>query len=511
MVKTPGRIFVLLVLPATICGCATVDPQLDYERAGQHVAAATGRDHLYQPGFEEVARELVEGLLKDGITADEAVQVCLLNNATLQASLMDIGMARADVVQAGLLSNPSLGIAVQFPSGGGLASLEGGLAQNIAELWQIPVRKRTAERSLDQTILDLARQAAGLAVDAKVAYYEAVGADALHTISQENLAVARNLLDLALTRQQVGAANELDVNLSRSIALDAELDVEETRFAASIARRTLAVLLGVTVDAEALVLLDSFPDDPPTIPDADRLLDVARRWRLDIRSAEQAVHAAEARWREERRRVFPKLDIGLAMERGERARSDGGRDVLADTARASIANGGLAAPGIQPRSERRRHTDFKIGPEFKLELPIFDQNQAGIAKAHYACQQACKTLEALDRTVAHEVRGAVDRASTAWKLARIYRQRSIPLAQSNLDLSREAYAAGKVSFLSVLEAQRFFLETRKGHVAAVRIAATAIPELERTIGLPFTRFADEIGGEAMRGEGLEQSNNGEGP
>ena len=86
----------------------------------------------------------------------------------------------------------------------------------------------------------------------------------------------------------------------------------------------------------------------------------------------------------------------------------------------------------------------------------------------------------------------VDRAMTAWRLMQMYRDQSIPLSQGNLDLSREAYRAGRASFLSVLEAQRFFLETRRGFVEASQSAAMMIPELERTIGLPFDRFLAEV-------------------
>ena len=81
---------------------------------------------------------------------------------------------------------------------------------------------------------------------------------------------------------------------------------------------------------------------------------------------------------------------------------------------------------------------------------------------------------------------------TAWRLMQMYRDQSIPLAQGNLDLSREAFRAGRASFLSVLEAQRFFLEARRGYVEAAQSAATMIPELERTIGLPFDRFLAEV-------------------
>ncbi len=493
MFKQTGKLVIFLGALAVAGGCATVDPHHDYERVGRRVIEATGQERVYRPEDDDLVDELVEELARDGIGADEAAQISLLNNPSLHAAFMDIGMARADVVQAGLFSNPFVGISARFPDGGGLANIEAGVAQNIAELWQIPIRKQAAERSLDAAVLALARTAADIAADAKVAYYVAVGVDERLRIARENLDIAKNLLGLARTRQKAGAANQLNVNLSRGIALDAEIEVERARLAAADARRALATILGLTGDANTLALTDPLPIEPGDIPDSASFVLLAKAWRLDIQAAQQAVSAAQARLEYEYRRVFPVVELGLTMERSERT-AQGGRDVLADTARASIANGGLTAPEIQPRSERRREKgqDYIFGPSLGIELPIFDQNQAQIAKAQYALRQARKMLDALDRAVTQEVRSAVDRAMTAWRLMRMYRDESIPLAQGNLELSREAYRAGRASFLSVLEAQRFFLETRRGYVEASQSAATMIPELERTIGLPFDRFLAEV-------------------
>jgi len=195
-----------LILPLSgllaLGGCVTVDPSLDYERTSEHISRVTGQEEVYQPGDDEIIAGRVDELLADGITVGEAVQVCLLNNLVLQAAFMDIGMARADVVQSGMLANPSLGIALRLPAGGGLANLEAGLAQNIADLWQIPFRRRAAEHSLDRVILKTARQAADLAADAKVAYYDAVGAGQLYEITRQNIDLAQQLLDMALARQE---------------------------------------------------------------------------------------------------------------------------------------------------------------------------------------------------------------------------------------------------------------------------------------------------------------------
>jgi cobalt-zinc-cadmium efflux system outer membrane protein len=495
MIKNCGRILCSIAVPAMVCGCATVNPRPDYDRVAKHVAQATGQRSIYQPGDDDLVDRKVAELLADGVSAEEAVQICLLNNRSLQAEFQNVGMARADVVQSGLLSNPSFGLSLRLPAGGGLANLEAGIAQNIADLWQIPVRKRVAQRELERAILELAGAAADLAADAKVAYFDAVAIQQLHETALENLKIASELLELAGRRQAAGAGTEVDVNLSRGAVVDAELEVVSSRLAMAESRRALAKLLALTGSADELVLLDPLPPAPARLPDLGRVLELSKRWRLDMRAAWQAVGAAEAALQEQYRLIIPFVELGVEMERGERGRSEG-RDLLADTARASIANGALTAPDIQPRSERRRNTDLIIGPTLGLELPIFDQNQAQIAKAKYACEQARKTLDALDRVVAQEVRGALDRAATAWELAQLYRDRSIPLAERNLELSRKAYQAGKVSFLEVLEAQQFFLQSRSKYIEALQTAAGTIPELERTVGRPFQELVEAAADEA---------------
>ncbi len=493
MLRKTGKILWSLGVLAVVGGCATVNPQHDYDRVGQRVIEATGQERVYSPEDDRLVDELVEELLQDGLSANEAVQISLLNNPTLQAAFMDVGIARADAIQAGLYTNPFLNVSALFPDGGGLANIQSTVAQNIAELWQIPVREHMAEHALDAAIITLASTATSLAADAKSAYYEAVGTDARLRIARENLVIAKNLLELTLTRQQAGAANELDVNLSRGVAVDSAIAVERDRLSAATARRNLATILGLVVDANTLILNDTLPGDFPETPGDQPLLQLAKLWRLDIQAAKQIVAAAHAQLEYEYLLIWPQIQIGLSLERSERT-SQGGRDIWGDTARASIANGSLTAPGIQPRSERNSQSgqDLIIGPSLGITLPLFDQNQAQIAGAQYTLQQAYKTQDALNRAVTQEVRNAVDRAMTAWRLMRMYRDQSIPLAQGNLDLSREAYRAGRASFLSVLEAQRFYLDTRRGYVEASQTAAKMIPELERTIGLPFDKFLDEI-------------------
>lgn len=53
--------------------------------------------------------------LEDGLTQEEAVAVALWNNPDFRVQLTDLGFARADLLEAGLLRNPVLSLL--FPLG----------------------------------------------------------------------------------------------------------------------------------------------------------------------------------------------------------------------------------------------------------------------------------------------------------------------------------------------------------------------------------------------------------
>ena len=77
MQKKPAIVALSLSAVAVLGGCATVNPRPDYDRTAKYVSEATGQEHMYRPGDEEGVKKKVEELLADGLTADQAVQVCL--------------------------------------------------------------------------------------------------------------------------------------------------------------------------------------------------------------------------------------------------------------------------------------------------------------------------------------------------------------------------------------------------------------------------------------------------
>src|SRR5581483_10361027 len=330
-------------------GCATVNPQPDYDRAVKQIQQATGQETVYQPHIDCMVTRETQALLADGISADKAVKICLLNNPRLQAAFFSVGIASADVVQSKLFSNPTVALSPRIPDSLGPTKFEASVAQNIVELWQIPLRTREAERNRDQAIFALAREVNTLVLDAKAAYFRALKADREQALVQENMAIAKQLADLAVMREEAGVGSIVDINLARSELLKVELSLKTAAFSRLEARATLAKLLGLTTPPQDLQLTDTLPEAPQWSLSFERLMELARASRFDLKAATQAVQAAEARLALEKRKMFPSLEVG----------------------------------GVRDAEDRS-------GPSVAFVLPLFDQNQARVARATYQVQQAEK-------------------------------------------------------------------------------------------------------------------------
>ena len=477
-----GRVSAIHVCLLALGGCAVVDPDPDYQCASQIIAERTG---VAEPTPLEPAEQLVEDSLEDGLTIDEAVTIALANNPDFQSRFAEIGAARADVVQSRLLSNPTLSLGLQFPEGGGLTDITVGFAQQLADLWQIPVRRQMAEADLERTIFAVGQQAVELAAEVRTRYFRVLALQRAVDYIEENERIVQRSIDSSEAQFRAGEVNELDVNLARTGALDVQEEQIRTRGELAQAQAELAQSLGLGAMGADMRLSGTLPSDIESVPELGVLLDSALDDRFDIRVAWFAVQRAEADLRLQYRRFLPDVQLGFAFERSER-RSLPGRKILADTARDSIAAGKLTAPTIQSRGERALEKsqiiDAKLGPTLALTLPIFDQNQAQIAKARVRVLQARKDYAARVNAVAAEIESAAALANASAALLNFQQTVALQQAQTTVEGAEQRYRAGEENVLVLLEAQDELIKRRRAHVNALRDFAVALARLENAVG-----------------------------
>ncbi len=443
----------LSFLPALLLltACLQVEPQADFDKTQRLIEQSTGQAEAFDPYAPLITDEELEALLADGLSLEEALHLALTNNRDLQAAFQDIGIAHADWVQSRLLSNPSLDVLLRYPTGGGESTLEAILGFELLELWRLPVRGQVAQQKLEATVLRIARRAGEQLADARGAYYSAVAAEELEQVAKAGHALASRSFEAVKNLHEAGAADAFDESLARGPLLAAQLGLQTARIDASNAKRELAKQLSLARAVEGLVLTDPLPLEASPESDAEALVELALGSRLDLRAIDSAIESLRARVRLEQRQAWGDVNVGPSVD--------------------------LPAGS----------SGTFVGPAASLTLPIFDQNQARVARASFKLEQLVKLQQAAHITVAQDVRASADRVNTASANLAFYCNQLLPQAERSLTLVQESYAAGQSTLLALIEVQRQLLEARRAHVTLRLEAAASVSELERVVGAPLPK------------------------
>jgi cobalt-zinc-cadmium efflux system outer membrane protein len=109
-------IFCIFVLNFLASGCSKIPPTDDHFVACT-VANRIGSKTEWRQGCYQDVQTLafIEGAVANELTAEIAIQIALLNNPKIQATLEELGIGQADLLEAGLLSNPSFEIEIRYP------------------------------------------------------------------------------------------------------------------------------------------------------------------------------------------------------------------------------------------------------------------------------------------------------------------------------------------------------------------------------------------------------------
>src|SRR5207248_9126501 len=95
------------------------------------------------------------------------------NNRELQATFVEIGIAEADLIEAGLLKNPIFAGDARFPNRSPSGTdIEMSIAQEFFDLLVIQLRKKVAAAQLAKTELRVGSRILKLTAEVKTAYHD---------------------------------------------------------------------------------------------------------------------------------------------------------------------------------------------------------------------------------------------------------------------------------------------------------------------------------------------------
>ena len=117
-----------------------------------------------------------------------------------------------------------------------------------------------------------------------------------------------------------------------------------------------------------------------------------------------------------------------------------------------------------------------------LPIPLFDRNQAGVARAVAELDQQAAALSAEKISLFRDLTIAYQTLKTAHQQVCVIKSDILPSAQSVLEAVKEGYREGEFSFLDMLEAQSTLYESHESYVQSLGQYHIAVIDLEKILG-----------------------------
>ena len=381
----------ILLAAVLLGGCASFSPDGGFASVEQAAKAQLGKEVRWvrSPADLQGIDQRVAALLAKPLSADDAVQLALLNNRGLQATFQELGITEAEVVQAGRLPNP--GFSVGRLTRGSEVEIEGGLHFNLARLLALPLVGPMEARRFQQTQRRVAMSMLSLAADTRKAYVLALAAqESVHYMRQVRQAALAGA-ELARRMEQVGNFNKLQRAREQGFAADAALNLARAEQAQRATRERLTRLLGLWGEQTLFALPERLADLPQQaldLPDVER---TALAQRLDVQGARLAAEQTARNLGLTRStRFINVLELGL------------------------VRNSSNEAP-------------TQRGWEISVELPLFDWSEARVARAEAVYMQALHRAAEAAINARSEVREAYTAYRSAHDIARYHLEEVVPL------------------------------------------------------------------------------------
>lgn len=437
------------ILVAALPGCASMQKERGHDDVDRIVQRHSGYRTGWEHGTPEDRRiaDRVRQLLAGGLTRERAVSIALINNPHLQATYESLDISQADLVQAGLISNPTIGGSVGFPiNGKGNAEYEASIVQSFMDIFMLPLRKRLAEQQFIAATLRVADQALDTASEVSKTFAEVQSDVETVELMRSITDAAQAAADLAERLFDAGNTTERVRASQRAVYEQAQLDLARDEVSLLEHREKLNRMLGLWGPRTTWTLAARLPPVPEQDLVPDQLERIAMKQRLDVAAAKREL-------------LLMDTAVGIARSSRYTGVVDVGAHVHKDP------DGALL-----------------LGPTLSLELPIFDQRQGVIGRLEAQRRQAQRRVDELAIDARSEVRLASAKLDVMRRASERYKKTLLPTRATVLEQTQLEYNGMQVGLYELLAAKQAQIESVRAYIETVRDYWIARAGLERALG-----------------------------
>jgi cobalt-zinc-cadmium efflux system outer membrane protein len=392
------------------------------------------------------------------LTRDAAVERLKRENLTLLAGRHRLSQARADIIAAGVWTNPNLTVNGLFLTHGAVTGGNEEVAISIDQVipiaGQVGLRKDLARGLLGAEERAYAANVWDAIGDAKIAYVDLQRAQARWRAVRAGMTDLAKVETIVTERTAAGANAAYDrirVGVERS-KLEGRLAQAEAELLG--ARAVLAQTVGQSLDARTVTVEDGLEEvgDPPAAAEVDALVKRALANRPDVGSARLRADAGELRVAVLKRQVVPSPDVSVGYAR------------YLDVPGSAGQSGGAMIAGIS------------------FPIPLLDHGQGTIDRGHAIAAEDRAKKDAVELTVRREVERATGAMAVRVATWRRFRDTTAVDIDRLRTIGELSYREGRMSILELLDAYASYVDAQERRVELQSQAVKAALDVERAVG-----------------------------
>jgi cobalt-zinc-cadmium efflux system outer membrane protein len=388
------------------------------------------------------------------VTLDEAIDLAVKHNHSLQAARTTILENQAQEITANLRPNPVGLIDEQYmpffsPHAFTADYIDQSAVYDLGFSYLIErgrKRQHRLEAAKDQTAVTTATVSDNertLTFNVASQFISALLAQSELNLAEQDLASFQKTVDISQASFNAGSMSGADLLKIKIQLLQFQMDVSAAKLGRVQALASLRQLLGYESVPESYEVVGDLEYEPVKLGEDD-LKALALRSRPDVRAAQLGMTAAQSQY--------------------SLAQANGKRDVGFTFTYNHL--GGVNTGSLF----------------LNMELPIFDRNQGEIARTKYAIAQSQELSSEQSSIALTDVVNSYEGLRTADEVVTLYQSGYLKQAEDSRDISQYAYQHGAASLLDFLDAERSYRATELAYRQALANYMASLEQLRQAVG-----------------------------
>lgn len=388
------------------------------------------------------------------VTLDQAIDLALKHNHSLQAARTTILQNHAQEITANLRPNPVGLVDEQYmpffsPQAFTSDYIDQSAVYDLGFSYLIErgkKRQRRLEAAKDQTAVTSAQVGDNertLTFNVASEFIDSLLAQANTELADTDLKSFQQTVDIAQEQAKAGSMSERDLLKIKLQLLQFQTDVSAAKLARVQALASLRQLLGYESVPENYEAVGDLEYKPVKLG-KDDLKALALRERPDVHAAQLGVTSAEGQFK--LAQANGKKDLGVTFTYNHL--------------------GGVNAGSLF----------------FNIQLPIFDRNQGEIARTQYAITQSQELASEQASIALTDVENSYEALRTNDEVVQLFQSGYLKESQDSRDISEYAYQRGAASLLDFLDAERSYRATQLAYRQALASYMTSLEQLRQAVG-----------------------------